>query len=358
MEPIVVYPNRLRQFGPPEGSTFCFVTNSELADRFRVEPDGGYAGYESLTFDEGESFEDLMVNRIPDSAHVFVSTPNAFFQSPPPDRIGPRRKLMAMACNSTPTPMEAVEHFLRVIERTDPNEQQAFAERFFERVEAADRLEMVDEEYGTRLVFDHWSQDYEWNQQAGPIDWGTQQIAPSGEISVLPIQILRFNQDLRLTLNGQIAFKGQPILHNGTPSFTREDQARIYEKLAPMREHAVIATVADGVITDIRASHPKVAGTLDMMQAMFDVDSRYRIVWEIGFALNTSLTILPGNYAMNEVYGGTEGALHWGLGLTPYTQYHLDIICPGVRVVGPGGDLVHGTPTESIRRTSVAEAIP
>jgi len=41
MEPIVVYPSRLRQFGPPEGSTFCFVTYSELADRFRVEQDGG-----------------------------------------------------------------------------------------------------------------------------------------------------------------------------------------------------------------------------------------------------------------------------------------------------------------------------
>ena len=98
---------------------------------------------------------------------------------------------MAMACNSTPTPMEVVEHFLRVIERTDPKEQQAFADRFFERVEAADHLEMVDEACGTRAVFEHFSQDYEWNQQAGPIDWGTQQIAPSGEISVLPINILK-----------------------------------------------------------------------------------------------------------------------------------------------------------------------
>src|SRR2546421_13038429 len=358
MEPIVVYPSRLRQFGPPEGSPFCFVTNSELADRFRVEPDGAYAGYESLTFDEGESFEDLLARRIPEPAHVFVSSPNAFFQSPPPDRIGPRRKLMAMACNSTPTPMEVVEHFLRVIERTDPKEQQAFADRFFERVEAADHLEMVDEACGTRAVFEHFSQDYEWNQQAGPIDWGTQQIAPSGEISVLPINILKFNQALRLTINGELAFRGQPILLSGTPSFSREDQARIYEKLARMRDHAVIRAVSDGTITEIRPSHPDVASTARMMQAMFEVDSRYRIVWEIGFALNTSLTILPGNYAMNEVYGGTEGALHWGLGLTPYTQYHLDIICPGVRVVGPGGDLVHGTPTESIRRTSVAEAIP
>lgn len=358
MEPIVVYPSRLRQFGPAENSTFCFVTNADLVDRFRLEPDDGYADYRTFAFDDGASFEDLLADQIPEPAHVFVSSPNAFFQSPPPDRIGPRRKLMAMACNSTPTPLHVVEHFLRVIERTDPNEQQAFADRFFERVEAADHLEMVDEACGTRAVFEHFSQDYEWNQQAGPIDWGTQQIAPSGEISVLPINILKFNQDLRLTINGEIAFKGQPILHSGTPSFSREDQARIYEKLAPIRGHAVIATVVNGTITEIRASHPDAVGTVKMMQAMFDVDSRYRIVWEIGFALNTALTILPGNYAMNEVYGGTSGALHWGLGLTPYTQYHLDIICPGVRVVGPSNELVHGTPTESARRTSAAGAIP
>jgi len=49
---------------------------------------------------------------------------------------------------------------------------------------------------------------------------------------------------------------------------------------------------------------------------------------EIGFAHNVTLQLLDGNHAMNEVYGGlnegSDGCLHWGLGLTPYTQYHLD----------------------------------
>ena len=47
---------------------------------------------------------------------------------------------------------------------------------------------------------------------------------------------------------------------------------------------------------------------------------------------------------MNEVYGGTEGCLHWGLGLTPYTQYHLDIISPGTTVYTDAGEVVLGVP--------------
>jgi len=84
---------------------------------------------------------------------------------------------------------------------------------------------------------------------------------------------------------------------------------------------------------------------VEMLEHMFAVDSRYRIVWEIGHALNVSLDILPGNHAMNEVYGGVEGCLHWGLGLTPFTQYHLDIISPYTSVIGGAtGDVLLGTP--------------
>ena len=69
------------------------------------------------------------------------------------------------------------------------------------------------------------------------------------------------------------------------------------------------------------------------LEALFRIDSRYRKVWELGFAINTRHELLPGNTAMNETFGGTAGTLHFGLGLTPYTQYHLDIICPLTRVL-------------------------
>ena len=45
---------------------------------------------------------------------------------------------------------------------------------------------------------------------------------------------------------------------------------------------------------------------------------------------------------MNEVYGGEHGCLHWGLGLTPFTQYHLDIISPDTTVYTENGEVILG----------------
>jgi hypothetical protein len=37
-----------------------------------------------------------------------------------------------------------------------------------------------------------------------------------------------------------------------------------------------------------------------------------------------------------------EGVLHLGFGLLPFTQYHLDVICPGIRVKSPLGQELLG----------------
>lgn len=339
---MLVRPSRYRQFGDAEDSVFCLVTNSAISDYLDIEQDGSYRDYVRVMFEPGDSFESILSERVPQCAHVLVISPHCFFRSPKQELIGPRRKLMAMACNSTPTSVEAIAHFLETVERTEPYAQEAFADRFFELGEASDYLEMIDEASGTRAVFEHLNESYVWNQQAGPVQWGSQQIVPAGEISVLPIEIIRFDASLRLALNGEISFQGHPVLHSGTPSFLPQDQSRIFARLTPLREHAVVATVENGFITRLRPTHPNVETTVRMLEAMFEVDSRYQIIWEIGFAINSALDILPGNFAMNEVYGGTNGYLHWGLGLTPFTQYHFDITCPGTKVYGNRGDLLIG----------------
>lgn len=339
---ITVDPSRLRQFGPAIDSVFCLVTNPELADDIRIEKTGGYQDYLMVPFRTGERFAQVINERVPEPAHVLAISPLAFFESPMSEQLGPRRKLMGMACNSTPTSLDIVRHFLGVMERTSPEEQAVFSDRFFELLEAAEYLEYVDAKHGTRAVLQHLDPSLEWNQQAGPLDWGEQQIVPSGEISVLPIEITQFREDLVLPLEGEIALRGYPILHNGTPSFSRADQARLHAQLVAMNEHATIARVDNGTITDLRPYDKQAQPAMDTLTAMFEVDSRYRKIWEIGHALNTSLDLLPGNHAMNEVYGGTKGCLHYGLGLTPFTQYHLDIISPDVTVYTHSGEVVLG----------------
>ncbi len=87
---------------------------------------------------------------------------------------------------------------------------------------------------------------------------------------------------------------------------------------------------------------------------MFEMDSHYSVIWEIGFAVNTSLAIRRGNHAMNEVHGAQNGSMHWGLGLTPYTQYHLDLITPGTHICNEKGEVVfgHRERTARMRRTN------
>jgi hypothetical protein len=337
-------PGRLSQLGEAVGSTFCLVTNPQLVDEFTVVRDAPYDKYMTVSLAEGDRFEDLLEKVIPEPAHILVISPSQFFQSPDPDLLGGRRKLLAMACNSTPTTITEIRHFLGVMERTSAADQEAFSDTFFELAEEAKSLQYVDITYGTRAVLKHLSDGLVWNQQAGPVDWGDQQIVPAGEISVLPIEITDFHEDLHLPLEGELVLRGHPILHSGTPSFSRVDQARIHAELAAMREHAIKATVVRGRITALEALSPGAAPAVEMLEHMFAVDSRYRIVWEIGHALNTSLDMMPGNHAMNEVYGGTEGCLHIGLGLTPFTQYHLDIIVPGTRVLSDQGPALIGNP--------------
>ena len=351
---IVIHPQHIRQFAGAEGSTFCLVTNPDVVDRFRIEQSGGYKGYCVRTFSREEEFAALLQS-LPEPAHVLVASPHCFVQSPSPDAIG-MRQVVAMACNSTPADVPVIEHFLRIIERTDPAQLETFAQRFITAIESCDYMEIVDEVVGTRARFDHIDESYSWSQQAGPLTWGEQQIAPMGEISVLPIFIRDFDAQRRLAINGEICFRGHPILHSGTPSFLRSDQQRIYSKLAPLQQHPVIASVADGFITDVRPVGSGAKPVVEMFEAMFAVDSRFRIIWEIGFAINTFMEILPGNHAMNEVYGGTHGCLHWGLGLTPYTQYHLDMICPDTHVIGNHGERLLGTP-QSARNDGVKAGV-
>ena len=340
---VIVRPQRYRQFGPPEGACFYLVTNPDLLDRFVIEADGAYRRTARLGFEAGDSVEDLL-SAAAEPAHILVISPEWLFRSPTPEQLGRGRKLVAMPCNSTPTSLEAVLHFLEAMERTDPSAQQAFADRFFELAESSDRLEIVDDRHGTQAVFQHLGSDYEWNLQAGVLDWGGQQIGPPGEISALPAQVMQFDPSLRLQIDGELALCGQPIVHSGMPSFSQPDQLRLYERLATAKDQAVIATVRAGVVSAVRAANPDAEPAARMLDSLFEVDSRYRIIWELGVGINGALELMPGNLGMNEVYGGMNGTVHCGFGLTPFTQYAIIVLCPGSRLIGGDGTVLAGPP--------------
>lgn len=350
MEKITVRPGRLRNFGDSQNSVFCVVTEPAYSGMFEIESDPKYSDALIVEYDGKVEFATVLQNQIPDNCHVLVILPSFYFKSPPPQALGPRRKLGVMACFSTPTSPEAIRHFLQMAEGTDPQEQDRRAQDFFTRGERADALRFVDRVHGTSAVFEHLPDNLSWHEQIGMLHWGEQQLLPSGEISVLPVQVFGQNIDMQLSFNGTLALKGTPVLHAGSPSFLPRDQARIFDELAALEDHPLIATLENGVIVRLEATDPACRPAERMLSAMFAVDSRYRTLLEIGFGINTALKLFPGNAAMNEVYGASNGAVHFGLGLIPYTVYHLDLICPETSVESTAGEPILGPErTESHR---------
>lgn len=339
---IVVRPDHFDQLGSAEESVFCLVTNPRIMDRFVIEESPQYPRHLITSLAASEDLPHLLSEVIPQSAHVLVISPDCLIESPPLEKLGLRRKLLVMPCHSTPNSLGSIEHFLWAVERTNSATQAAFADHFFERGRASKHLTIVDEIYGVSAVFRHLDETYEWNQQAGPVDWGEQQIAPAGELSCLPTDVMQYDANCRLDVNGEIALKGPPIVHSGKAPFAREDQAAIYAELADLVERAVIATIESGVIRKVRPATGAATSGARMLEALFDVDVRYRVVWEIGFGINTELALRSGNFGMNEVYGATNGVFHLGLGLTPYTQYALTFLCPNSIVLDADGQLMIG----------------
>ncbi len=336
---VTVRPHLYPTFSKTEPANFYVITSPAWQDKIAIETDSSYVDTGVLVYDGQDLAE--VVNRAKEPAHVIIIAPDSYIRSIEDHEVG-KRIICCMATNSTPTCLEDVAYFLESAERTIPEEQEKLGNRIFELGEDSEYLEWRDDQYGVSAIFRHQDDTLEWHEQTGPLTWGNQQLMPSGEVSVMPEFILNYDSSKLLDINGEIAFKGFPILHSGSVSFLRSDQERLHQKLLGIVDHAVIAKIEGGRITHLRASHPDVVPALEVMEAMMAVDSRYANLWEIGHGINTDFKLYPKNVAMNEVYGAENGAIHFGLGLIPWTQYHLDIICPQIKVLNDKGELIIG----------------
>src|SRR6218665_3818807 len=113
MKTIIIDPARIRAFGKPVETHFIVVTNPSLRDDIIIKNSGSYIGYQTMLLESKIPFVELLANQIPNRAHILAISPDAFFQSPPQDSLGNHRKLLAMACNSTPADVDVINHFLR-----------------------------------------------------------------------------------------------------------------------------------------------------------------------------------------------------------------------------------------------------
>jgi len=345
---ITIHPSRIRSFGASDDVRFFLVTNRLAADWFAIEPTHAYASAELLVSDSVDDFEELLLHAIPRRAHVLVISPGEIFHSPPPSTLGDR-KLIAMPCYSTPTPPEAIRRFMEVIEETDPLLHERVANRILSDFARHPSLRFVDRNTAAVAAFDHHSGACRWYQQAGPIDWGEQQIGPAGKISAVPGDIMQHDPHARLPINGELALRGQPIVHCSS-SALRADQQRLYQALTAIGRHALMARVEDGEIARLRVTDSGAARAAAALEALFAEDARYRVLWEIGLGINTRSILHPSNMSMNEVYGGANGVCHFGLGLMPDTTYALAFICPDTSITGFDGEILFGAQLSANQR--------
>ncbi|KPI09485.1 hypothetical protein OK074_3291 [Actinobacteria bacterium OK074] len=327
MPPFELTATDFRQFGEPSG-TFCLITGEAGRDTFRCRPGDGYQRVLPMTLPAGAALADLLTDEIPADAHVLVACPGQFLDSPAPEVLG-KRKLAVLPAGSTPLTTAQVRYYLTAAARTDAGSQDLAAGLFFERVERTDRLLVVDDDTGSEAEFDHTAGDCVWNQQAGVLSPGEQQLAPGGKIGVMPAEINTFDASARLLgLNGTLTLSGWPIVHRSDDPGDAPEQKRLFSELASLVAHPVQLTVVAGVIEAVTTADSAAGPAVEALDRLLGEDPRYRVVWELGFGLNTDMDALPANCGPNEVYGARSGVVHLGLGITPHTRFALAFLCP------------------------------
>ncbi|MEX5709343.1 hypothetical protein AB1484_13765 [Parafrankia sp. FMc6] len=341
MTQFVVHPDRHREFGSPS-ETFLLLTQTDRVEDFVLAPSTRYRHCAMGTIDADQSLEAVLLSgRYPADADIFVVCPDRFVTSPEPAAIGPTRRVVVMPCGSTPVTDAQVAYFLTVVEHTDPVALESRADRLFAALGETPFVWLTAPRASTSATFTV-SGDYEWNQQAGPLAPGEQQIAPSGEASAAPTGLYRFDTSHRLGLNGSVTLYGAPIVHRGDDPECLAEQAGLFEDLDVLRESPVILDLADGMVTDARPAEPAAKRAVAALTDLYAADDAYRVVWEFGIGLNPVLHQQPGNCGLNEMYGANNGVVHLGFGLTPTTRYALTFTCADTVLTDKDGNSVAG----------------
>ncbi|MCC9308317.1 hypothetical protein LN042_14670 [Kitasatospora sp. RB6PN24] len=357
MPPLELTTSAFGQFGDP-AETFCLITSADGSTPLHLLPDRGCARVIHRSLPAGTSLGELIAASVPPDAHVLAVCPGRFLDSPSAQQLG-SRKLVILPAGSTPLTAEHIRSLLESAARTDIAQQAVVADEFFERIESSDRLAIVDDSAGTEAEFDHTVGDCVWNQQAGPLDPGDQQIFPSGKLSVTAAEITTFRPEARLLgLTGDLTLRGWPIVHRHADPADAADQQRLFEALAPLVSHPVTLRVAAGSVEDVTPNTPGGKPAAAALESLFTDDPRYRVIWELGFGINTTTEIIPANCGANEVYGATDGVVNLGLGITPTTRFALAFLCPHSSLLASDGSAVLGArkavPRGRMRRVSSA----
>jgi hypothetical protein len=237
-------------------------------------------------------------------------------------------KLGAISYFSTGFSESSLRRYVRIIAGTDYRSELSIENDLISYLEGARALVLRTPELDTACVFEH-QEALHWFSLHGPLRFGDQTVLPTGEMSALADASGDFDAGTRLRLNGEVVFKGSPIIHRGDRSVSLEHTSETYQRLAAMEDVPVVAHVRDGRIEEFTAPTPESRRLRDAFEGLVEAEPRYRKIHEFGFGTHKGCADrVPGNFHPNERWPG----IHMGLGLGGYTPFHIDLALTEVQV--------------------------
>jgi hypothetical protein len=245
---------------------------------------------------------------------------------------------------------------LRLIFKLDYSEQYERSQAVLSRLTDARHLFFESDAIGTKAILDFSNpfKDLYLFNQSGPIEWGRQSVLPNGEVSLLTDGHGQYSSESKFNLDGDLPLLAYPVLHRGacpcaisragapcsraaedaracstmpTRFVSSERHEHVFWSLARIGRSRAVVRVRAGTIVELTSPN-RCDPSIRMLSKLMEEDENYRKVHEIGFGLNDGF-LFQGNFLPNEMRAG----VHFGLGLTPFTEFHLDFVCSSLSLV-------------------------
>ena len=346
-------------FGDPGNVIFVGAFSKEVFPFIEIIADSSYKDVEIFSIDAEEI--PATIAAIPGHKHVFCITTDATFRSPDPSSLTDV-KLGVLPLFSTGYSFEKLRKSLELIFQADYKAQNEKSQQVLELLENADEIMLKsNSSIIARLDLLYPNRVYFFNQ-SGYMDWGQQSVLPGGEVSLLTDSHGQYSAESKFSFNGYLDLKGIPVVHYGTCpcsiarycsrfkksdsnkktisqnnqlSSIREKQTSIFLRLSDLYYNPVRIKIDSGVITDLAPVGKKSEAFFQLLE-LFEEDGNYKKIHEFGIGLNNNYVLLPNdNFLPNEMIEG----IHLGLGLTPFTEFHIDLVCPYIEVYTVNGNI-------------------
>lgn len=341
---INIIPDKIRSFQNVDRASrrFHCVVSEDLSDKIKLAQSTSYQSNKISVYDASRVDEvfsaantDFVVmlnnNQTPKFNSMIAFDKNLHQTS----------RLIDFPLFATAPSYQEIATYVESLYVTEPEVFDAKVNHFFNHLERVREVYFTNDQYQTELVYKCAKSSHKerWLEVGGFCELGKKQIYPCGEIEVTPLPFdLGVNQleQGRLDLGGEVVITGPNVVNAGYFPFTRMSQRHVYDTLATITNKSPIKIhIEQGEIIDIsdfaNGNHPAV----QFLKQLLLMESRYRVVNEVGISYNDQLRLLSGNHLYNEMVDSSAsktGTLHLGLGLLINTQYHIDLFALGTEV--------------------------